>query len=130
METTYGARDDCWPYFTCATCGGEASDTDNTGVMVHGGYGSTRYDTSSLIWTVRGEEVYPWGYICDDCIDRAVSDGKLEEFHTNLGGKETGLNLSAEAYRELFAHGARKAYNAYWAKREDGPYHEDFSLTL
>lgn len=124
METTYVASDDCWPNFTCATCGGQASDTDNTGVMVRGGYGSTRYDTSSLIWTARGEEVYPQGYICDDCIDRAVSDGKLEEFHTSLGDEETGLNLSKAAYRELFAYGARKAYDAFWANREEGLYHE------
>ena len=124
MKNTYSASDDSWPDFTCATCGGEAGDTNNTGVMVHGGYGSTRYDTSSLIWTVRGEAVYPHGYICDDCIDQAVSDGKLEEFHTSLGDDQTGFNLSAAAYRELFAYGARKAYDEFWEKREEGPYHE------
>ncbi|MBJ3764609.1 hypothetical protein ILP92_17895 [Maribius pontilimi] len=125
METTYAASDDCWPYFNCATCDGEASDTDNTGIMFHGGYGSTRYDTSSLVWIVRGEDVFPHGYICDDCIDRAVSDGKLEKFHTSLGDDETGLNLSAAAYRELFAYGARKAYHTFWSQREDSPYYEE-----
>lgn len=120
----YGSSDAAWPYFTCATCGEEASDTDNNGTMVHGGYGSTRYDTSSLVWTVRGEDVYPLGYICDACIDRAVSDGMLEEFHNHFGDKDIGLNLSEAAYRELFAFGAREAYDEFWAKREDEPYEE------
>lgn len=124
MENTYAASDDTWPDYICATCDGEAGDTDNTGVFVNGGYGSTRYDTSSLIWTARGDEVYPQGYICDDCIDRAVSEEILEEFHSALGGEDIGRNLSEAAYRELFAYGARKAYGEFWAQREDGPYQE------
>lgn len=124
MTLTYATSDDTWPDFICATCGGAASDTDNSGVIVRGGYGSARYDTSSLVWVVRGEDVYPQGCICDDCIDRAVSDSRLEEFHTSLGDKNTGLHLSEAAYAELFAHGARQAYDAFWAKREAGPYHE------
>lgn len=123
MKTTYAASDDTRPCVTCATCGGAASDTNNTGVMVYGGYGSSRYDMSSLVWTARGADVYPRGYICDACIDRAVSDGKLEEFHSGPGDEETGRNLSEAAYRELFAYGARKAYGDFWEKREDSPYH-------
>ena len=124
MTSNYATCEDTWPSFICATCSGEAGDTDNTGVMVHGGYGSARYDTSSLVWTVRGEGVYPQGHICDDCTDRAVSEGLLEEFHSALGGTDTGLNLSEATYRELFAYGARKAYDAFWEKREDRPYQE------
>jgi len=118
------ASDDTWPDFICATCHGPAGDTTNTGIVVRGGYGSTRYDTSSLIWVVRGADVYPTGYMCDGCIDRAVSDGALEEFQTSLGAAETGLYLSEAAYHELFCHGARSAYDAFWSAREDSPYVE------
>ena len=116
--------DDTWPDYVCATCGGKAGDSDNSGVMVHGGYGSTRYDTSHLIWVVRGEDVFPSGFICDDCIDRAVAKGDLEEFASSLGGPDVGLHLSHAAYHELFAFGARKAYDGFWRDREDTPYQE------
>jgi hypothetical protein len=124
MKNPVASSDDTWPDYTCATCGGDAGDSDNLGVIVTAGYGSTRYDTTSLIWTVRGEQVYPRGFICDDCIDRAVSEGHLEAFSSSIGGKDVGLNLSEAAYRELFAFGARRAYDAFWAHREDSPYQE------
>jgi hypothetical protein len=124
MTSKYATCEDTLPNFICATCGGRAGDTENTGVMVHGGYGSARYDTSSLVWTVRGESVYPRGHICDDCTTRAVSEGLLEEFHSAVGDADTGLYLSKAAYRELFAFGARQAYDAFWAKREGRPYQE------
>lgn len=122
MQDTYTSSDDTWPHYICATCGGEAGDSDNLGVIVNGGYGSSRYDTSSLVWIVSGDEVYPRGYICDDCIDRAVSAGHLEEFHSSVRGEEVGLYLSEAAYRELFAYGSRKAYDAFWAQRDHSPY--------
>lgn len=124
MQATFATSDECWPNFICSTCGGKAGDSDNSGVIVRGGYGSTRYDTYSLIWIVRGDKIYPPGYICDDCIDRAVAAGFLEQFHSAIHREETGLHFSEAAYHELFAYGARKAYDEFWARRDDSPYQE------
>lgn len=106
---------------TCTVCGADAGDTDNNGVIVHGGYGSTRYDETRLIWLVRGEEVAKPGMLCDDCIDGFVAEGKLEAFAASIASLPEGTPSEA-AYRELFAHGARRVYSAYWEEMGEAPY--------
>lgn len=96
----------------CTTCGAEAGDTTNDGVIVSGGFGSTRHDTTSLIWLVRGQNVPAPGILCDDCVDRHIAAGELEAFASALC--RIPANPSEAAMRELFAYGARQAYHRCW----------------
>lgn len=105
----------------CTECGGDAGDTDNNGLIVHGGYGSVLYDTTQLIWLVRGDEAAKPGMLCDSCIDGFIAAGKLEAFSTSIGTLPEGAP-SEVAYRELFAYGARKTYHKFWQEQGDHPY--------
>jgi hypothetical protein len=112
-----------WYQRTCTNCGGEAGDTDTTKLFVHAGFGS-RHDTNLFVWTAHCEDIAPCGYLCDDCLEQAVSEGRLEAFVSETRDETVGLNLSIAAYKRLFSHGARNAYDDFWYVRGDEPYHE------
>lgn len=106
---------------TCLECGGEAGDTDTNGHIVHGGYGSTRYDTTLLIWLSGAGKNAQEGYLCDDCIDRHVEAGELEAFFSHFGELPKG-SPSQAAYHALFAYYAQRVADAYWKENGDRPY--------
>jgi hypothetical protein len=106
---------------TCLECGGQAGDTDTNGHIVHGGYGSSRYDTTLLIWLSDAGKNAQKGYLCDDCIDRHVEAGELEAFSTHFGELPEG-SPSQAAYHALFAYYAQRVADAYWDENGDRRY--------
>lgn len=107
--------------YECGICGAEAGDTTHEGLLVRGGYGSVRYDATTLIWVTRGDAVPKPCYLCDDCVDRYLADGQLEKAWSGLD-ETAGLDLTARGYAELFAYGARIAYNKFWVEYGDCHY--------
>ena len=97
--------------YECQLCG-KTHDEDNTheGVFVYGGYGSTRYDETKLIWlTDVPDSLEVKDRICDSCIDTLVEDRHLEAF-SGVFDRDAGRTMSAEGYARVFMLGAEQMF--------------------
>ena len=97
--------------YNCQVCKKE-HDQDNThlGDIVYGGYGSTKYDETKLVWVASVPKALELGgHICDGCIDQQVENGALEAYSSAFLLEET-TQMSAKGYAKLFEMGARDMY--------------------
>jgi hypothetical protein len=108
--------------YDCQVCGCD-HDQDNTheGNYVHGGYGSTKYDETKLIWVGQvPSTLEKGGHICDDCIDKQIESGTLEAFSSVFDPDETN-QMSAKGYAKVFELGAHDMYASCVAARGSIP---------
>lgn len=97
--------------YSCQTCG-KTHDQDNThhGDYVHGGYGSTKYDETKLVWVAPAPDPLEMGgHICDACIDVQVENGALEAFSSVFSADEIN-EMSAKGYAKVFEMAADRMY--------------------
>jgi len=97
--------------YSCQTCG-KTHDQDNThhGDYVHGGYGSTKYDETKLVWVAPAPDPLEMGgHICDACIDVQVENGALEAFSSVFSADEIN-EMSAKGYAKVFEMAAERMY--------------------
>ncbi len=92
---------------TCKRCGAPDSAVVETyGEVLHGHYGSTRFDGTSLIWVSDDhDDLVDCDVICDACTEVLIERGKAEIYHAAFAAPAPA-NLSKEAYRRLFLLGA------------------------
>jgi len=90
----------------CGVCGDVDAWVYRSGAVLHGGYGSTRYDTTHLILT-DGEGALPGlERICDTCVAGLEEDGKAYPYLMGFGEKPKAA-IPPAAYAAIFAHHAR-----------------------
>jgi hypothetical protein len=97
--------------YDCQVCGKD-HDQDNThhGDFVYGGYGSTKYDETKLVWVAPAPETLEMGgHICDACIDVQVESGALEAFASVFNADDVD-EMSAKGYAKVFAMAADRMY--------------------
>lgn len=108
--------------YSCQTCGKD-HDQDNThhGDYVYGGYGSTKYDETKLVWLASPPEILEMGgHICDTCIDLQVESGALEAFSA-VFDKDAVDVMSAKGYAKVFEMAAERMYEACVKARGSAP---------
>lgn len=108
--------------YDCQVCGND-HDQDNThhGEYVHGGYGSTKYDETKLVWVAPAPKALEMGgHICDACIDVQVESGALEAFASVFNPKDVD-EMSAKGYAKVFAMAAARMYEAAVSARGSVP---------
>lgn len=108
--------------YSCQTCG-KNHDQDNThhGDYVYGGYGSTKYDETKLVWVAPAPEALEMGgHICDACIDFQVENGALEAFRSVFDAGEVDV-MSAKGYTKVFQMAAARMYEAAVSARGSVP---------
>lgn len=108
--------------YDCQVCGKD-HDQDNThhGDFVYGGYGSTKYDETKLVWVAPAPETLEMGgHICDACIDVQVESGALEAFSA-VFDKDAVDVMSAKGYAKVFEMAAERMYEACVKARGSAP---------
>ncbi|HDZ51556.1 hypothetical protein LCGC14_0111540 [marine sediment metagenome] len=108
--------------YSCQTCG-KTHDQDNThhGDYVHGGYGSTKYDETKLVWVAPAPDPLEMGgHICDACIDVQVENGALEAFSSVFSADEIN-EMSAKGYAKVFQMAADRLYASCVSARGSVP---------
>jgi hypothetical protein len=91
---------------TCGLCGNADAWVYRSGAVLHGGYGSTRYDTTHLILT-EGEGGLPGvERVCDACVNGLERDGAAHAYHTAIG-ETPAQAMPPAAYSAIFARYAR-----------------------
>jgi len=90
----------------CGVCGDMDAWVYRSGAVLHGGYGSTKYDTTHLILT-EGEGGLPGvERICDACVNGLERDGAAYAYLTAIGDTPAQA-MPPAAYAAIFAQYAR-----------------------